>query len=235
MFCQLSLSAELAAKPCQSNCSPSRSSDCRVVNRSFRIVACSIRYRHVVASFRNFASKARPCSVSRNRCLLCCGLSGGVAHLEPVREKHNLDTQVDFRHHEIDSLIHQLEYRALVNLVRRDRFGDLGSVEMRALDLRRQQEPLGPLAKQQHSGTIRSSSRSANVAFGHGAASNGPECSRYCTRAAYSPAISSDVLPARRQAPSGHRSRKCAGLSYQARSLGSENVLLLSQVFKRRF
>jgi len=50
--------------------------------------------------------------------------------------------QIDLGQDEIHGLIHQIENRALVNLIERNRLVDLGAVEMGALDLGRNKEAL---------------------------------------------------------------------------------------------
>ena len=57
------------------------------------------------------------------------------------------DRPVNLGEHEVDRLVHQLEYSALVYLQRGYGFLYLGSVETETLDFRRQQETLGGLAE----------------------------------------------------------------------------------------
>ena len=50
--------------------------------------------------------------------------------------------QRDLAKHKVHCLINQIEHRAFVNLVGWDRLGDLGSMEVGALDFRGEQKPL---------------------------------------------------------------------------------------------
>ena len=56
-------------------------------------------------------------------------------------------TAGDFRHHEVNRLIHQLEHCALVDLIRGDRLAQFGAVKMHALDFGTEQKPLRLRAK----------------------------------------------------------------------------------------
>ena len=66
----------------------------------------------------------------------CLGALGSRAHL-----------RCDLRHHKVDRLVNQLKHRPLVGMVRGYRFGNFGSMEMSALDLRRWKELLRLLTK----------------------------------------------------------------------------------------
>ena len=74
----------------------------------------------------------------------------GHGRLDRLRPRPN--AQSDLAHYEVHCLIHKLEDRPPVHLVGGDRFGNLDSVEVRALDLRRDQEALRSSAEKQHGG-----------------------------------------------------------------------------------
>ena len=59
------------------------------------------------------------------------------------------DPEVDFGEHEVFSLIDEIEDRALVNLIRGDRLGDLVTVKVGALHFGGREEALGALAEEQ--------------------------------------------------------------------------------------
>ena len=58
--------------------------------------------------------------------------------------------KIDFRHDEINRLIHHIEYRTLVNLIRWNRLGHFCAVEMRTFHFGRNQKPLGLFPEKQH-------------------------------------------------------------------------------------
>ena len=60
--------------------------------------------------------------------------------------------QRNLAQYEVYRLIHQIEYRSLVDLIGRDGFCDLRTVVMGALDFGRDQKPLRRFAEQQHGG-----------------------------------------------------------------------------------
>ena len=70
----------------------------------------------------------------------------------PCALRSGADRSVYLTEHEISRLIDQIERRALVNLIRRDGLGDLGSMEMSAPYFGGNQESLRLLSKQQHGG-----------------------------------------------------------------------------------
>ncbi len=67
------------------------------------------------------------------------------------------DPEIDFGEHEILGLVHEVEDRALVHLIGRDGLGHFIAVEVGALDLGRDEEPLRLFAEQQHGGVGRPS------------------------------------------------------------------------------
>ncbi len=58
----------------------------------------------------------------------------------------------DLGHHKVDRLVHQLERRALVDLVGRDGLAHLGAVEVQALDFGGEQEALRLVGEQKDGG-----------------------------------------------------------------------------------
>ncbi len=57
------------------------------------------------------------------------------------------DSEINVGHHKLDSLIHQFNHRAFINLIGEDRLSDFCPMKMGALDPGRYQKPLGLLCE----------------------------------------------------------------------------------------
>ena len=93
-----------------------------------------------VVSMRNSVNDRLPYDFHRNL----------VAHRSLDALRPRAHRECDLAQHEVHRLIDQLERRALVDVIGRNRFVDLGPVEVGALDLRRHQKSLRRLAEQQY-------------------------------------------------------------------------------------